>query len=248
MNNNTYNLGSSDYKWANIYATTFNGTLNGNATSASGISTTGTTAQFWRGDNNWAQVSSADLSDIRLTWSSSVSTTDWILAHDTAATGTPLFRAMSPANLKTTMSLNNVENKSSATIRGELTSSNVTTALGYTPVNKAGDTMAGPLKWNSSSLPQFSGAPSYLVGIDAFASGGTMKWQEVSQITVGAATKATQDKNGNDITTKYVTIDTDQTITASQKTFNGAIRWGNSSKYGAIHYDTSLEALVFSFA
>ena len=46
----------------------------------------------------------------------------------------------------------------------------------------------------------------------------------------------------------YVTIATDQTITASQKTFTGATRWGSASKYGAVHYDTSLEALVFSFA
>lgn len=37
--------------------------------------------------------------------------------------------------LKTAMALNNVENKSSSTIRGEITSSNVTTALGYTPLN-----------------------------------------------------------------------------------------------------------------
>lgn len=36
---------------------------------------------------------------------------------------------------KSSIGLGNVENKSSATIRGELTSSNVTTALGYTPVN-----------------------------------------------------------------------------------------------------------------
>ena len=64
----------------------------------------------------------------------------------------------------------------------------------------------------------------------------------------GTAAKATQDKNGNDITTKYVTVDTDQTITASQKTFNGAIRWGTASKYGAAHYDSTLEAIVFSFA
>lgn len=35
--------------------------------------------------------------------------------------------------LKTAMALNNVENKSSATIRGELTKANVTTALGYIP-------------------------------------------------------------------------------------------------------------------
>jgi len=36
---------------------------------------------------------------------------------------------------KTDVGLDNVENKSSATIRSELTSSNVTTALGYTPYN-----------------------------------------------------------------------------------------------------------------
>lgn len=41
--------------------------------------------------------------------------------------------------------LGNVENKSSATIRGELTQTNVTNALGYIPVRKTGDTMTGPL-------------------------------------------------------------------------------------------------------
>lgn len=61
------------------------------------------------------------------------------------------FRKSSIANMKTAMSLNNVENKSSATIRGELTSANVTTALGYTPVNKAGDTMSGSLHFTSSA-------------------------------------------------------------------------------------------------
>ena len=39
--------------------------------------------------------------------------------------------------------LGNVDNKSSATIRGELTSSNVTTALGYTPLNPANTIAAG---------------------------------------------------------------------------------------------------------
>jgi len=32
--NNTYNLGSSSYKWGNVYATTFTGSFSGNATSA----------------------------------------------------------------------------------------------------------------------------------------------------------------------------------------------------------------------
>ena len=38
---------------------------------------------------------------------------------------------------KGNIGLGNVENKSSATIRGEITSANVTTALGYTPLNNA---------------------------------------------------------------------------------------------------------------
>ena len=38
---------------------------------------------------------------------------------------------------KAMVGLSNVENKSSATIRGEITASNVTTALGYTPYNSA---------------------------------------------------------------------------------------------------------------
>ena len=38
---------------------------------------------------------------------------------------------------KSSLGLGNVENKSSATIRSELTSSNVTTALGYTPINSS---------------------------------------------------------------------------------------------------------------
>ena len=38
---------------------------------------------------------------------------------------------------KSQVGLGNVENKSSATIRGELTSSNVTNALGFTPANAA---------------------------------------------------------------------------------------------------------------
>lgn len=46
---------------------------------------------------------------------------------------------------KAGIGLGNVENKSSATIRGELTAGNVTTALGYTPLNKAGDSMSGAL-------------------------------------------------------------------------------------------------------
>lgn len=48
-----------------------------------------------------------------------------------------LYRTGNVNITKTNIGLNNVENKSSATIRGELTNSNVTTALGYTPLNSS---------------------------------------------------------------------------------------------------------------
>ena len=54
----------------------------------------------------------------------------------------------SASTARTNLDLGNVENKSSETIRGEITSGNVTTGLGYTPVNKAGDTMTGQLNLN----------------------------------------------------------------------------------------------------
>lgn len=62
------------------------------------------------------------------------------VANITAATGVKgdsesSYRTGNVNITKANIGLGNVENKSSATIRGELTSSNVTTALGYTPVN-----------------------------------------------------------------------------------------------------------------
>lgn len=48
---------------------------------------------------------------------------------------TGVWENLTPANAKIKLSLNNVENKSSATIRSEITSGNVTAALGFTPEN-----------------------------------------------------------------------------------------------------------------
>ena len=67
------------------------------------------------------------------------------------------------ATLKTDMSLNNVENKSSATIRSELTSSNVTTALGYTPLDSAlKGANSGVAELDSSGKVPSSQLPSYV--------------------------------------------------------------------------------------
>lgn len=74
--------------------------------------------------------------------------------YDATGTAAALVDDLSGVTNATTaranLGLGNVENKSSATIRGELTSGNVTGALGYTPVNKAGDTMTGPLSLSAA--------------------------------------------------------------------------------------------------
>lgn len=66
----------------------------------------------------------------------------------------------------------------------------------------------------------------------------------------GIAAKATADKNGNDITTKYVTMDTAQTV-SGRKTFSdlAAVTFKPSSGTDKcnINYDATLGALVFSF-
>ena len=81
------------------YLTKFNGTNTITEGPALGSGTT----TFLRNDGSWAAPSSNALSDISLTWSSSVSTTDWFLAHDKATTDKVLFRAMSPTNVRTTI-------------------------------------------------------------------------------------------------------------------------------------------------
>ena len=116
----------------------------------------------------------------------------------------------------------------------------------------SGGKMTGNISWDSNSLPQFSGAPKYLVGIEAFADGGTMKWSSVDNIQVGlatkattadkatkatsadkattadSATKATQDASGNVITSKYVAVDTTQTISGA-KTFSSVLTVTNTT-------------------
>ena len=67
----------------------------------------------------------------------------------------------------------------------------------------------------------------------------------------GTAAKATADKNGNDITTKYVTVDTAQDNISGRKTFSdlAAVTFKPSSGTDKcnINYDATLGALVFSF-
>lgn len=240
--NNVGSLGTSSLKWANVYATTFNGALSGNATSATkaNLTTTANAVAYYtdiagtfgskasangalyatsaNGALNWGTLPIAqggtgatsavnaawnllhvaDPGDLNTAkrggsfkisntttntpvasmWGATINITDdsasgnngtsgstWQIVLQSSSNNMWLrcitntgswsdyakFYTTSDKPTKSDVGLGNVENKSSATIRGELTSSNVTTALGYTPVNKAGDTMSGTLALKPAS-------------------------------------------------------------------------------------------------
>jgi len=71
--------------------------------------------------------------------------------------------------------LGSAENKSSATIRGEITSSNVTTALGFTPTANTGTTTAGNTQTftnkSGSNAGYLTAVPNDSVGLAQLASG-----------------------------------------------------------------------------
>lgn len=101
----------------------------------------------------------------------------------------------------------------SRTVNGKALSANITLSAGdvgaapashshsYLPL--AGGTMTGPIKFNSNSLPMRD-SQDFLVGIDAFDQGGTLKWTSADSVKVGSATKATQDSAGQQINTTYI--------------------------------------------
>lgn len=86
----------------------------------------------------------------------------------------------------------NSNSKLPASITGSATSATNDSdgnQINNTYLKLSGGKMTGPLTWtNTSALPEFSDKPKYLLGIDAFADGGTTKWKDVNNIKVGGAT------------------------------------------------------------
>lgn len=152
------NVGNLIVTGAARFLNTINGSISGNAATASDSAKLNGYASDTSATNNTIARRTAN-GYIFATYfnQSSGAETPTSSSYIIYANSDGYFRKSTVANMKTAMSLNNVENKSSATIRGELTSSNVTTALGYTPVNKAGDTITGRVAYNNVSMPLSAG-------------------------------------------------------------------------------------------
>lgn len=125
--------------YGNVAAPTFIGALTGTASKATGDKNGNdiTTTYYKTSNPNGYTSNTGTITGVSVN-GTSVATSG--VANITAATGIKgdsesSYRTGNVNITKANIGLGNVENKSSATIRGELTSSNVTTALGYTPIN-----------------------------------------------------------------------------------------------------------------
>ena len=304
MSNNTYNLGSSDNKWANIYATNFNGALNGNATTAGKItdlnsndnaSSTATWRKVWFSYNDNVTGRPA-LSD-KLVFQSSTSTlkaSHFLAEH--IANGKNEFRVTYGSTIDMAMMVGTgntnhglYDNKAekwmiyadtdgNVTVNGNAATSSKTNAANITTTTNA-------IAYYTNTAGTFGSKASANGVLYATSANGALNWgtlpiaqggtgattAENARTKLGLGTAATASTTTtiasggtglptagtvytyvanaiNGASNTYVTIATDQTITANQKTFEGAIRWGSASKYGAVNYNSTLDALVFSFA
>lgn len=131
---------------------------------------------------------------------------------------------------KADIGLGSADNKSSATIRGEITSSNVTTALGYTPVKDSGGIEANrPAATGSGTLYQATDTGKLYKDI-AVGTWKQMGGQDISPATittlglvkVGANLSVDADGNltGNSNPATYLIKEEEFTIAGGQTSFN----------------------------
>lgn len=91
------------------------------------------------------------------------------------------------------------------------------------------------VQFNSNNLPQFSGAPNFLLAIESFANGGTTKWSYASDVTVGNSSKVNNHTVESDVPSGAVFTDTTygasngMTLTSGNK-FKVGERWSAVSK------------------
>lgn len=140
--------------------------------------TADSTAKYWRGDKSWrdfaTDVRAAVLTGIDLATSAAVTASDSVMSAIGKLYATLAGHVSNSSNphgtTKDQVGLGNVENKSSATIRGEITSGNVTSALGFTPENAASKGVAnGYAPLNASNQIPAVHLPSFVDDVLEYA-------------------------------------------------------------------------------
>lgn len=127
---------------------------------------------------------------------------------------------------KTDLGLGNVENKSSATIRGELTSANVTTALGYTPPKTDTNThyttriVAGAANGTANAATTNGNTHINVTDDNTFRSGVVIKGTGATSVTSDASGNITVHSTDTDtwrpIQNNLTSTATDQSLSAAQ--------------------------------
>lgn len=127
---------------------------------------------------------------------------------------------------KADLGLGNVENKSSATIRGELTSANVTTALGYTPPKTDTNThyttriVAGAANGTANAATTNGNTHINVTDDNTFRSGVVIKGTGATSVTSDASGNITVHSTDTDtwrpIQNNLTSTATDQSLSAAQ--------------------------------
>lgn len=127
---------------------------------------------------------------------------------------------------KTDVGLGNVENKSSATIRGELTSANVTTALGYTPPKTDTNThyttriVAGAANGTANAATTNGNTHINVTDDNTFRSGVVIKGTGATSVTSDASgnitVHSTDTNTWRPIQNDLTSTATDQSLSAAQ--------------------------------
>ena len=133
---------------------------------------------------------------------------------------------------KSQIGLGNVENKSSATIRSELTSSNVTTALGYTPLNSAKKGSAnGVAELGSDGKVLSSQLPSYVDDVLEYSSKSSFPSKgEAGKIYVDISTNLTYRWSGSAYVEISQSLALGETSSTAYRGDRGKIAYEHSQK------------------
>lgn len=131
---------------------------------------------------------------------------DSTVRNRVAIKGTGAATVTSDANgVITVNSTNTTYSNATTTAAGLMSATDKTTLDGLSTnyLAKSGGQMTGPISFkDGAALP--SKTLSYVTGIDSFANGGQMGYCATSSLSVGSATKATKDSDGNIIKDTYL--------------------------------------------